>query len=212
MIKINIEPDKLYKGCIFAAVVHAVMVGEYPELNYEHSWDGFNYNMNDSQGCRATVTFHPKYIIAVFQDAASIQDQKEVSYYFEGAPNELMEIARDQTLQYVLENVNGVTKPVITGAFWGDWESLLSNQTLEEIIRTGGHILHNQLLDYTDAFRAWDDYYGLSEAQMDLVRNLYQKKISFHNAPISLNKSEIKCLCGNIEECRESLRELNIFF
>lgn len=43
MNRIEIEPAKLYQGCLLAAIVHAVAVGEYPELNYEHSWDGINY-------------------------------------------------------------------------------------------------------------------------------------------------------------------------
>ncbi len=42
--KIEINPQQLYNGCIFMAVAHAVTVGEYPELNYEHSWDGINYS------------------------------------------------------------------------------------------------------------------------------------------------------------------------
>lgn len=46
MEKININPKELYQGCMFAAIIHAVLVGEYPELNYEHSWDGINYSMN----------------------------------------------------------------------------------------------------------------------------------------------------------------------
>ena len=55
--KIGINPQKLYNGCIFMAVAHAVTVGEYSELNYEHSWDGINYCMNNSRGCHGTITF-----------------------------------------------------------------------------------------------------------------------------------------------------------
>ena len=39
MYEIPIEPRQLYEGCILAAIAHAVSVGLYPELDYEHSWD-----------------------------------------------------------------------------------------------------------------------------------------------------------------------------
>ena len=48
MERIKIKPRQLYQGCILAAIIHAVTVGEYPELNYEHSWNGFNYCMDNS--------------------------------------------------------------------------------------------------------------------------------------------------------------------
>lgn len=48
MQTIDINPKQLYKGCLLAAITHAVTVGEYSELNYEDSWDGFNYCMNNS--------------------------------------------------------------------------------------------------------------------------------------------------------------------
>ena len=39
MIKIELNPKKLYEACILSSLTHAVAVGMYPELNYEHSWD-----------------------------------------------------------------------------------------------------------------------------------------------------------------------------
>ena len=45
MVKLNINSSKLYEGSLQAAITHAVAVGMYPELNYEHSWDGINYCM-----------------------------------------------------------------------------------------------------------------------------------------------------------------------
>lgn len=54
MNMINIIPKELYKRCLLAVITHAVTVGEYPKLNDEHSWDGFNYCINNSQGCRTT--------------------------------------------------------------------------------------------------------------------------------------------------------------
>ena len=92
----------------------------YPELNYEHSWDGINYSMNDSQGCRATITFHADYIIAVFQDIHKVDWNIDALNFFDGASEEIIQIANNEALQYVLEDVEGAIKPVISTAFWGN--------------------------------------------------------------------------------------------
>ena len=212
MNKLNIQPVKLYNGCILAAIIHAVMVGEYPELSYEHSWDGINYNMNNGQGCRATITFHSKNIVAVFQNMECFRERKETFDYFKGAPKEIIKIAKNEALQYVLEDINGIVQPVITGAFWGDWENLISNQTWNNFMETGGFILKNQLMEYQNALIAWDDYYGFNNEQFSLIDNLYKRKIYPNSDAIKLNEGEIKYLYGDIGEFKESLRELNIYF
>lgn len=211
MHKIDRTPVKLYHGCILAAIVHAVVVGEYPELDYEHSWDGINYSMNDGQGCRATITFHPKYIVAVFQNMERVQERKECAVYFQGAPKEIMEIAQKEALQYVLEEVNGRIQPVITGAFWGDWENLYSCQAWDGLMEAGGFLLETQLMDYQNALREWDAYYGLNNEQFALIDRLYKKKTEHNEEPIRLSEKEKNDLYGDIEKCRESLREINIY-
>lgn len=212
METLKINPNKLYKGCILAAIVHAVTVGEYPELNYEHSWDGMNYCMNDSQGSRATITFHSEYIIAVFQDLSKIDKSKSAYDYFAGAPNNILKIANEEALQYVLENINGEIKPIITAAFWGTWETLSSNETWDNITENGGHILTNQLLDYEKSLVNWDDNYGLNTIRLDLIHSLFQRKTTNKNCTIHLTEQETSALYGDVEECRKSLRELNILF
>ena len=209
MTKINIEPRKLYEGCIQAAITHAVAVGMYPELNYEHSWDGMNYCMNDSQGCRATITFHYKYIIAVFQDIQKVDWDVDAMAYFKEAEDDIVKIAKEEALQYVLENVEGTVRPVITAAFWGTWEQLNSMQSFDEIFENGGYILEKQLCPYNKAAELWKEDYDLDEKQTDLVRVLYDKKINSGGEKIRLLDDEIQSLYGEIEECFVSLEELD---
>ena len=47
---------------------------------------------------------------------------------------------------------------------------------------------------------------------MDLIDSLYRQKISYSKKPILLNKNEICSLYGDIEECKKSLGELDIYF
>lgn len=106
------------------AVAHAVIVGEYPELNYQHSWDSINYCMNNSQGCRGTITFGKKYIIAVFQDTSVKTPYQDAMNFFKDAPEAIVELAKSEAFQYVLGNIDGEIKPYITAAFWGTWNEL----------------------------------------------------------------------------------------
>lgn len=211
MMEININPQQLYEGCIQAAVTHAVAVGMYPELNYEHSWDGINYCMNDSQGCRATITFHKEYIIAVFQDANKVKGNTDALSFFDGAPREITEIAENEALQYVLDDVDGVVKPVVTAAFWGTWDKLNSVQSFDSIVENGGHIIHSQLLPYNDAMDEWRDYYDLDSKQISLIQKLFNAKINSNGEEFILHDDEMKLLYGDLKECLVSLGELNIF-
>ena len=215
MENININPVKLYEGCVFAAIVHAVTAGEYPELNYEHSWDGINYCMNDSQGCRATITFHPDYIIAVFQDMSkydfNMDLRMDIQELLTEMPEDILELARAEALQYVLEDINGEIQPVITAAFWGTWEGLSSSQAWVEIWENGGYIIRNQLLSHQESLVQWDDYYGLNNEQMNLIESLYERKMQNRSNAIYMSDEEMKYLYGDIGECIESLQELNIY-
>ena len=177
MIEININPKQLYEGCIQAALTHAIAVGMYPELNHEHSWDGINYCTNDSQSCRATITFHDIYIIAVFQAIDKVNWNADELDFFDGAPKEIIEIAEKETLQYVLDSVEGSVKPVVTAAFWGTWDKLNSAQSFDSIVENGGHIIRSQLLSFNDAMDEWRDYLmqkALEELQNSVDTVTYQ--------------------------------------
>lgn len=50
----------------------------------------------------------------------------------------MIQVAKEEALQYVLEDVNGVAKPVITAAFWGTWKRMFSTQSLADILSNGG--------------------------------------------------------------------------
>ena len=207
--KTTINPQKLYNGCIFMAVAHAVTVGEYPELNYEHSWDGINYCMNNSQGCRGTITFDKKYIIAVFQDISAQRPYQDAMNYFKGAPEGIVELAKTEALRYVMENIDGETKPCITAAFWGTWDELYSTLAYDELMKNGAYILAIQLMEIDEALRACDDYYGLTDEQMDLILSLSKQRSQMDfSIPIVLKKTG--ALYGDMDEIRASMSELNI--
>ena len=207
--KIKINPQKLYNGCIFMAVAHAVTVGEYPNFNYEHSWDGINYCMNNSQGCRGTITFDKKYIIGVFQNISTKTPYQDAINYFKGAPEAIVELAKAEAFQYVLENRDGETKPYITAAYWGTWNELYSISEYDEFMKNSAYILDVQLMETQKALMACDDYYGLTNKQMDLILSLSkQRSQTDFSIPIILKETD--ALYGDLNETRISMDELNI--
>lgn len=111
--KLPIQLDELWKGCIFTSIAHAIMTAHYPEFSHESSWDGMNYSLQDSQGARGTVTFHPEHVVAAFQDINSERDVKEALSYFENAGEKVKEIAEAETLQYLLEDIDGRAMPFV---------------------------------------------------------------------------------------------------
>lgn len=48
--ELNWSIDQIWRGCTLAAIAHAIMVAHYPMFSNEHSWDGFNYSLQDSAG------------------------------------------------------------------------------------------------------------------------------------------------------------------
>ncbi|MBO5779373.1 MAG: hypothetical protein J6R82_07385 [Clostridia bacterium] len=210
MTKLSFSPRKLYEGCLQAAITHAVAVGLYPEFNYEHSWDELSYSTNNSQGCRGTITFHEKYIIAAFRDDQIGNSPSDAMVFFKDAPEELIQLAQTETLLYLLLNVDGEVKPVITAAFWGTWEQLYTHQSVTDLCEDGGYIIGNALQTYEDAANEWRDYYELDDAQIALIDSLFQRKLHAGNQPVYLTEKDLEVLYGDVNECLVSLGELGI--
>ena len=108
--------NQLWNGCILASIAHAIMVAHYPELSYEQSWDGYNYNIQDSAGIKGTITFTNNICVAAFRNDNSIRASiniKNAINYFNFAPDSIINIALSETLEYLLDNVNGQVCPLV---------------------------------------------------------------------------------------------------
>jgi hypothetical protein len=206
---IPISPRRLYEGCVLAAVSHAVAVGMYPELNYEHSWDHMTYCVHDSEGGRGAITFHPDGVVGVFQCADS-DSPADALRLFDGAPEAILQVAQSEALQYVLCDADGTAKPVISAAFFGTWERLYATQTMDELMEKGGCMIRTHLLPFEDALDTWRDYYDLDDKQTHLIRRLFRRKMDENGQRITVSPADLQALYGDTEECLTSLKELNI--
>lgn len=214
--KLHIDREQLWKGCVLKSIAHAINVAHCPDFSHESSWDGFNYSMQDSQGGQGTITFHPNYTIVCLQDVNSerIDEWIDAKNYFEGAPSEVIDIAKEEALQYVLEEVEGETVPFITTAFWIEDSGAYSIDSFEEMEEHGGFLLEIPLLDTESAIERLEEEYELTEEQIELLQLMYKKKIQSPNEEIKLSKEEVAMIgtedSEGLEVSKESFEEMNI--
>lgn len=222
MDKLNEVPwtrEQLWKGCMLAAIAHAIMVSHFPELSNEHSWDGFNYSVQDSAGTRGTVTFHPELCIAAFRNEKSgrisVGDNK-TDNYFQGASERVNEVAQAETLQYLLDEINNLLTPVITTAIWEDINKIVTPDTLKDMMDNGGFILERQVMDMDSAIKAWVDYYEMTEAQIALLKSIFARKLVNPRAVLYLSNEEIEMIGSDdqegLGESKISFEEINVLW
>ena len=120
----------LWPNCLLLSIAHAVFLLRAPVLAHEHSWDGSNYSVQDSQGAHGTIAFgedRSVFVAAVYSqesERAGPIFENATDALFRGIPDDLAAL-RDEALQYVLQDVDGATVPVVTAAFWSDLTSSL---------------------------------------------------------------------------------------
>lgn len=211
MQKLHFTRTQLWQGCILASVAHAVMVRKFPELNFEHSWDGFNYSMNDGMGCRGTITFATDYTVAAFRDDKLRPQPPED--FLDAKNTELIRIADNEALQYLLDDADGETKPVITSAFWGKNEALFAAFDADYLFSRGAALIRHQICSPEDAMAYWTEYYEMEQNEITLTRKLFCKKCNAPDEKLHLDADDLKLLSenGNIHpECLISLSEIGI--
>lgn len=219
--KFPLTKQQLWQGCMLATIAHAIMVAHYPELSSEHSWDGLNYSVQDSEGARGTITFSDSYYLGAFRDDNSKRLSKkdglvEYTAYFSGAPQGIKQLAEEEALQYLLVKVDGTVNPLITTAFWGNEKESISRDKYDDFVHNGGFLIKKQLMDWNNGMESWREYYDMTQQQCDLLKIIYTKKITQSNKIIKLNKYEIGMIQTaddeGLDESRTSFGEIGVMW
>lgn len=131
------------EGLYLSSIDHAVGVAEYPELAYEQSWEGNNYNLQDDEGTRGTLTFYGSGVVAAFRNENTdrYQNVVEATSYFQHASAEVLKVVEEETLQYLIDDIKGEDRPFIATAFWIESDLFHSPDHFEELIENGGFLL-----------------------------------------------------------------------
>lgn len=207
---------ELYEKCIIASISHAIMVGKYPLLAAEQSWDDINYNFQDMVNGKGTISFKNDRLVCVIQINKSLNEYELDSSMklLDIAPKEIQDLATNEALLYMLEEVNGEYVSIISIAFWGEKNKFYSKQLEKEIIEISSGLLIPYVLSKEEAWKYWKDYYEMSEEQLELAKLLFKKRIL--SKDIVILEEEIKHMLEkwfiNIDECLEAFAELKITF
>ncbi len=203
----------ILENTIIASVSHAIMVSTYPELNYEHSWDGINYNYNDGEGTRMTISFEENYCVGGICNF-NYPYIKDLNKYLEGVPKDIKDTFIDETSQYLLEEIDGKTIPVLTTMFWFKKDKINFVGKYEDFLMNGGNILEEFSIEKQKYFEKCEEYYEMNFNQISLLKSIVEKKFRNIKHDIYLSPKEVKMIGGNkknLYESQESFKELDIY-
>ncbi|GAB2023865.1 hypothetical protein RyT2_29470 [Pseudolactococcus yaeyamensis] len=139
---LGITRSILEKLCIYRTIAHAVSLLTDPYFDYEHSWDGNNYSLQDSQGGKSTISFFKGLVVGAFRNENLPQDFKSAVSLLEGADEKFIELAKSEAFEYLLDDLNGEVQPFVMTTFWGE-EEIFSNDSLDDF-----NLKSNNLLDF----------------------------------------------------------------
>jgi hypothetical protein len=194
---------RLWSGVILSTIAHAVWIFADPLLSYEKSWDGLNYNAQDSMGTQGTVTFAGDRVIGIFFDENSPRNpirsktEYDVHTFFREASPDILALAQNETLQYLLRSYKGTLTPLITSAFWNEGGILTAGEPWSEVILHGAHLIHRETLQTDIAMAELQNDYEFSSSQLTLVQSLFQRKMKKPHSSIFLESKEIAILKEN---------------
>lgn len=215
-VKTGWRLQQLYEGCLMASLAHAVMVAKYPDLSYEHSWDGFNYSVQDGLGSRGTISFAKDTCFGAFRVDHLIHEAMDIELVLGDLDLGVQRLAYDDTLQYLLDDDGGQIKPIVTMVFWSDSAgAILSSHDYSRMLEMGGQLLEKQVMERTQSTKSWQAYYDMNDDQIDFMLKLFDRKLQNPNAPIVLTSQELHLLGDDEEglaESRTSFHELNILW
>jgi hypothetical protein len=191
-----------------------------PALAYEVSWDGLNYNRQDTMGTYGTVSFYEDSVVGVFFDLHSPRSpfkskkKYDMQPFVRGMPVELRARAEQETLQYILEEYDGIIQPIITAAFWSKGEHLTASEPWANVVTHGAHLIRIEVMQTERAIREIQTEYEFSDEQLQLVRSVYERKVEVPNSNLLLSEQEREQISSQgmqgLEQCRELFSKIGI--
>lgn len=129
-------------------------------------------------------------------------------------PPNLRALADQEALEYLYDEYGGVTMPIITAAFWSAGQYVTAAEPWPEVLRHGAHLIRIEAMETEAAISEWQAEYAWSEAEIRLMRALFNRKMATPTTPIMLEDWEHEALVANgsigIEKSRELLASIGI--
>jgi hypothetical protein len=206
--------SEIWHGAILSTIKHAIDIISYPMMSNELSWDGKNYNRQDSAGSRGTITFADNQLVAVFRDDNSLRTpwnnpNYNIDELLKGIPSDLLILAENEALQYVIDEYNGVNAPIITSAFWSNNEYMTSSESWMTVVEHGAHILSFELMNLDEAINLCLREYNWNQVEVNVLRNLFEKRKLSSSVEVTLTDDDARVFTKDgIDNAQESLQLL----
>lgn len=211
---LKITKTHLLRGCLVSSIAHAIMTNIYPELSFEQSWDGRNFSMNNGNGIRGTITFLERRCVGAIRNEKgdAVCGNDAIGELINCFPEELINIAKVDTLQYLLNNSGGEILPVVTSAFWCDEDGLRWASRDSASFTRDFQLFQICTLSQYEATVELQRYYGMNEDALNLLCELVALKSNNYASQVILDSVQKAKLPGNgiNQECRESFQEIKI--
>jgi hypothetical protein len=134
--------------------------------------------------------------------------------FFAGAPHDLVVLAHEQTMSFIIQEYQGDAVPLITATFWSEGESLTAAEPWPAVMEHGAHLVEIEVMETDQAMAELENGYALSPEQMTLVRALYSRKKAAPDTPIVLTEHErgmlISAGAAGLDESRALLKSVGI--
>jgi hypothetical protein len=204
----------LLKGCWLATIAHAIFLLKHVELANEQSWDGTNYNIQNTQGSLGTVSFAKEGVVGAFFDLHSPRNPltSKIAYDLNARlaemPPDLRNVAEREALQYLIQDFKGVDVPLITVIFWEEDGKLVSTEPWSAVLGNGAHLIETQLQPVAEAIDTFRSHYDFSQTQIELLQSLFARKVAAGDAPLVLMAEDKAALSKEGSEGIEESRVL----
>ena len=206
--------EQLRKGSLLRTLIHAIWIVKDPSLAYEYGWVGSTYLVQNSMGGYGAVTFKASQTIGAFFDVHSSRNplrsgQIRPVVLFQGASEEVLKLANEETFRYMLKEYGGLVQPAITAAFWANKGILTAAEPWADVVKHGAYLVTEDVfVDLQEKLDRFCADYDLSSPQMTLARDLFNQKIGEPHEPFLLNGSQIQVLTSKGSQGEKESREL----
>lgn len=137
--------------------------------------------------------------------------------FYRSMPFGVRFMAEKMILPYLLQNVDGEIRPLVSAVFWNSGDTLTSAVSWTEFMENGGHILECRFMDPESAWPGWCDAYQLTDDEMEFAKGVFVRKKEVQGDWLDLTEIEAEWLQKQVEDddgmkqCRKSFAELRIF-
>ena len=210
-----INKTELYDACILSTLYHLVGELKEPLFSYEQSWNGNHYHRINDEG-RGTITFFDDGFVGAFRFEGSrrLREKFDIDKILNEMPKKYREIAESETLQYLLENVDGEVQPSITTFIWNIKGKTLSFDDFNTFQIESAELIMPYFSNEKDIMNYWIEYHEeLDKNEIDFVNtlwNFYKKNKSFKGLKLSLSDLPNTYEDDGVSKFVETLNELGI--